>query len=66
MLLATVTDDYRPRVQKIHRLSLRLAREVQRQKHLTQKADGDVHPIMQPITVGSVFDDMEAAFGSHR
>ncbi|HSO19593.1 MAG TPA: HAMP domain-containing sensor histidine kinase [Desulfosarcina sp.] len=65
MLLDKAAGGDRALVRRIHRLSLRLAREVQMQKHLTQMADADYRPAIQAMSVGNVFDEMEAAFASH-
>ncbi len=65
MLLEKAADDHQPIVNKIHRLALRLAREVQMQKHLTQMVDADYRPTMQAISVESVFNELDAAFSSH-
>lgn len=51
--------------ERIHRLSLRLSREVQMQKHLTQIADADYHPVVQPITVDQIFNELKVTFDTH-
>ena len=50
---------------RIHRLSLRLAREVQMQKHLNQMADADDQPLLQTVTVDQLFNELTATFASH-
>lgn len=64
-MLLDKADDDDAIVRKIHRLSLRLAREVQMQKHITQMADADYRPMIQPVAVESVFGEVEAAFSNH-
>ncbi|WP_419660225.1 two component system sensor histidine kinase [Desulfosarcina variabilis str. Montpellier] len=65
ILLNEATHPNRDIVERIHRLSLRLSREVQMQKHLTQMADADYHPDAQPITVDQIFNELKIAFESH-
>ena len=65
ILLNEVTHPDRDIVERIHRLSLRLSREVQMQKHLTQMADADYQPDAQPITVDQIFNELQIAFGTH-
>jgi signal transduction histidine kinase len=55
----------RETVRRIHRLSLRLDREVQMQKHLTQMADADYQLTIQPMTVDRIFHELDAAFANH-
>jgi signal transduction histidine kinase len=55
----------REAVRRIHRLSLRLAREVQMQKHLTQMADADYQLTIQSITVDRLFNELETTFANH-
>ena len=52
-------------VERIHRLSLRLSREVHMQKHLTQMADADYHPLVQPTTVDQIFNELQITFETH-
>jgi len=65
ILLGKTENGNREMVQRIHRLSLRLAKEVQMQKHLTQMADADYQPMIQPITVQRIFGELEASFANH-
>jgi signal transduction histidine kinase len=65
ILLDEPTIANRETVQRIHRLSLRLAREVQMQKHLTQMADADYRLTIQSITVDRIFHELDAAFTNH-
>ena len=65
ILLDEATHPNRDMVERIHRLSLRLEREVQMQKHLTQMADADYHPNVQPITVNQIFHELQIAFETH-
>lgn len=65
MLLDKSTDENREAIQHIHRISLRLAREVQMQKHLTQMADADYQFMIQPMTVDRIFQELDATFASH-
>jgi PAS domain-containing protein len=64
-LLDEATHPNHIMVERIHRLSLRLAREVQMQKHLTQMADADYHPDVQPTTVDQIFHELQIAFDTH-
>ena len=52
-------------VERIHRLSLRLAREVQMQKHLNQMADADYQPAFQPLRVSDIFKELKTTFSNH-
>jgi signal transduction histidine kinase len=65
ILLDEPTIANRESVRRIHRLSLRLAREVQMQKHLTEIVDADYQPTIQSITVDRVFNELETAFANH-
>ena len=65
ILLDEVPASNRDIAERIHRLSLRLSREVQMQKHLTQMADADYHPVAQPITVDQIFNELKVAFDTH-
>jgi signal transduction histidine kinase len=65
ILLNEATHPNRDLVERIHRLSVRLSREVQMQKHLTQMADADYHPVVQPITVDQIFRELQIAFDTH-
>ena len=65
ILLDKTTDENREAAQRIYRLSLRLAKEVQMQKHLTQMADADYQLMIQPITVEQIFDELDTAFSNH-
>ncbi len=65
ILLDKIPRAYRADAERVHRLSLRLAREVQMQKHLTQMADADYQPVIQPVAVDWVFRELESAFASH-
>ncbi|BBO84580.1 PAS domain-containing sensor histidine kinase [Desulfosarcina ovata] len=65
MLLDQVSDTNRDLASRIHRLSLRMAREVQMQKHLNQMADADYQPTIQPLTVGRIFQELETIFANH-
>ena len=65
ILLEEATDSNRDIVERIHRLSLRLSREVLMQKHLTQMADADYQPLVQSITVGQIFHELQIAFATH-
>jgi hypothetical protein len=55
----------RETVRRIHRLSLRLAREVQMQRYLTQMADADYQLTIQSMTVDRIFHELDAAFANH-
>ena len=59
------TAENRPLVERIHRLCVRLAREVQLQKHLNKIADADYRPTMQPVRVADVFSELKATFTTH-
>ncbi|MBC2711392.1 MAG: HAMP domain-containing histidine kinase [Desulfosarcina sp.] len=65
ILLDKTTDENREAAQRIHRLSLRLAREVQMQRHLTEMTDADYRLVIQPITVERIFHELNTAFASH-
>ena len=65
ILLDKIPPAYRTDVERVHRLSLRLAREVQMQKHLTQMADVGYQPVVQPVAVDWIFRELESAFASH-
>ena len=65
IMLDKTTEGNREMAQRVHRLSLRLAKEVQMQKHLTQMADADYQPMIQPMTVQRIFDELEASFANH-
>lgn len=64
-LIEAATHPNRDIVERIHRLSLRLSREVQMQKHLTQMADSDYQPVAQPIRVEHIFRELRIAFDTH-
>jgi signal transduction histidine kinase len=64
-LIEAATHPNREVVERIHRLSLRLSREVQMQKHLTQMADSDYQPDAQPIRVEHIFRELRIAFDTH-
>jgi len=65
ILLEEATEENRALVERIHRLSLRLAKEVQIQKHLTQQTDLDDQVLIQPLTVDLIFKEIETAFANH-
>lgn len=65
ILLDKTTDENRAAAQRIHRLCLRLTKEVQMQKHLTQMADADYQLMRQPITVEQIFNELDTAFANH-
>lgn len=65
ILLNETTEDNRKATQRVHRLCLRLAKEVKTQKHLTQIADADYHPVIQPLTVEQIYDELDTAFANH-
>ena len=59
------TDADRALVERIHRLSLRLSREVQMQRYLNQMADADYQPVVQPLRVADIFQELRATFDGH-
>lgn len=65
ILLEESSAENRETAKRIHRLSLRLAREVQMQKHLTQMADDDYQLTIQTITVDRIFNELDVAFANH-
>jgi signal transduction histidine kinase len=65
ILLDEPTIANREAVRRIHRLSLRLAREVQMQKHLTEMADADYQLTIQSISVDRIFNELETVFANH-
>lgn len=65
ILLGKATAGNRELAERIHRLSLRLAREVQMQKHLNRIADADYQPTIQSIRVDDLFDELQMTFASH-
>lgn len=65
ILLNRASESNREAAQRIHRLSLRLAKEVQMQKHLTQMADSDYQPMIQALTVEQIFSELHASFVNH-
>jgi len=65
MMMDRAAQENRGEIQRIHRLALRLAREVQMQKHLTQTMEEDYQLVLAPITVEQAFTELEAVFSSH-
>ncbi len=65
ILLDQIKDENHETVRRIHQFSLRLAREVQMQKHLAQAWDADYQPMIQPITVERLFDELSVSFADH-
>lgn len=65
ILLDEATHANRDIVERIHRLSMRLSREVQMQKHLTEMADADYHPVVQQISVEQIFRELQMTFDTH-
>ncbi|WP_319523564.1 ATP-binding protein [Breoghania sp.] len=65
MLIHRATHENSREIQRIHRLALRLAREVQMQKHLTQTMEKDYQIVLAPITVEETFTELKTTFSSH-
>lgn len=65
ILAKRTTHENRREIQRIHRLAVRLAREVQMQKHLTQTMEEGYQLVLTPITVEQIFTELKAAFSSH-
>jgi hypothetical protein len=66
LLLDKTTNCDRNAVERIHRFSLRLAKEVQMQKHLTQMTDAGYQPMIQAIDAQQIIDELKMTFASHR
>lgn len=65
LLMDRTTHENHGELQRIHRLALRLSREVQMQKHLTQAMEEDYQIVLTPITVEQTFTELKAVFSSH-
>ena len=65
ILAKRATQEDRREIQRIHRLALRLAREVQMQKHLTQTMEEGYQIVWTSITVEQIFTELKAVFSSH-